>query len=441
MSTNLKRIGEKARSEPKLVFTSLYHHISDADNLRACYEALPGNRAVGTDGVTKEEYGKDLEENLHDLSGRLRRLGYRPQSKRRTYIPKPGSNKGRPLGISCFEDKIVELATKRVLEPIYEPVFEDSSHGYRPGRSQHGCLDALGMTLQQRRVNFVVEADIASFFDKVSHEWTLKFLRHRIGDPRVIRLIGRMLKGGILEDGLVKATEEGTPQGSILSPLLSNIYLHYVLDLWFRAKVQKQSQGEAHYIRFADDFVACFQYSREATAFLGRLGARLEAFDLKLAEAKTRCITFGRFARQDARKRGEKSDEFTFLGFTHYCGKTKKGHFKVKRRTSRKKFGQSLRELSDWARRARCYLRKGEMLRGAKRRIAGHLNYYAITDNSDQCNLYVFYATRLVFKWINRKSQRRAYTWDSFNGVLALVGWPGPRIRKDLNPFRRVEAF
>ncbi len=225
MSTDLRRIGEKARSDHRLVFTSLYHHVTDVDNLRACYESLPGNRAVGVDGVIKEQYGEKLEENLQGLSQRLRRMGYKPQPKRRSYIPKPGSEKGRPLGISCFEDKLVELALKRVLEPIYEPIFEASSYGYRPGCSQHGCLDTLGRTIQQKRVSHVVEADIKSFFDKVNHEWTLKFLGQRIGDPRIIRLITRMLKGGILEEGLVKATEEGTPQGSILSPLLSNIYL------------------------------------------------------------------------------------------------------------------------------------------------------------------------------------------------------------------------
>ncbi|GAH55537.1 unnamed protein product, partial [marine sediment metagenome] len=218
MATDLTRIGEKARKEPGLVFTSLYHHIYDVDNLRACYDTLEANKATGVDGVTKEEYGKRLEENLRDLSGRLKRMGYRPQPKRRSYIPKSGSEKGRPLGISCLEDKIVEKATKHTLEPIYEAVFEDSSHGYRPGRSQHKCLDALGRTIQQKKVNHVVEADIKSFFDKVNHEWMIKFLRHLIGDERVIRLIIRMLKSGIMEEGLTRATEEGTPQGSILSP-------------------------------------------------------------------------------------------------------------------------------------------------------------------------------------------------------------------------------
>ena len=440
MATDLTRIGEKARKEPDLVFTSLYHHIYDVDNLRACYETLDANKATGVDGVTKEEYGRNLEENLRDLSGRLRRMGYRPGPKRRSYIPKSGSEKGRPLGISNLEDKIVEEATKRTLEPIYEAVFEDSSHGYRPERNQHKCLDALGRTIQQKKVNHIVEADVKSFFDKVNHEWMIKFLRHRIGDERVIRLIIRMLKSGIMEDGLVRATEEGTPQGSILSPLLSNIYLHYVLDLWFSRRVSRQSRGEAYYFRFADDFLACFQYKDDAENFLRRLGDRLEGFGLQLAQEKTRRIEFGRFAREDAQRRGAKPKDFTFLGFKHYCGKTKKGYFMVKRRTSRKKLGQSLRKFTDWAKKSRHVLKKGEMLRQARARVSGHLNYYAITDNLERSSYYVYRAQHILFKWLNRKSQRKAYTWEGFKQALAWAKWPKPRVRKDLNPFRRVEA-
>jgi len=441
VATNLKWIGEKARKEPDLVFTSLYHHIMDVDNLRASYDTLKANKAIGVDGVTKQQYGRDLENNLESLSERLGRMNYRPGAKRRSYIPKAGSTKGRALGISNFEDKIVEASVKRTLEPIYESVFENSSYGYRPGRNQHQCLDELGRTIQHKRINHVVEADIKSFFDQVNHQWMVKFLRHRIGDERVIRLIIRMLKSGIMEEGLVRASELGTPQGSILSPLLSNVYLHYVMDLWFRSRVKPQARGEAHYFRFADDFLACFENRDDARAFRRRLEDRLEGFGLKVAEEKTRSIEFGRFARESARKRGAKPEEFTFLGFTHYCGKTRKGYFKLKRRTSRKKLGAGLHKFTDWAKRARCVMRKGEMLRIARRRVIGHLNYYAITDNSERCSYYVYRTTRILFKWLNRKSQRRAYTWAGFNQALIWVKWPKPIIRKDLDPCRRAEAY
>lgn len=440
MSTDLTRIGQKARKEPHLVFTSLYHHVVDVDNLRACYGTLEPHKATGVDGVTKRAYGEKLEQRLQDLSQRLKDMRYRPQPKRRSYIPKPGSAKGRPLGISSFEDKLVEAAVKRVLEPIYEPMFEDSSYGYRPKRGPHQCLDELGRTIQQERVSYVVEADIRSFFDKVNHQWMLKFLEHRIGDPRILRLINRMLRAGIMEDGLVKASEEGTPQGSILSPLLSNIYLHYALDLWFARRFKKRCSGQAHYFRFADDFLACFQYKTDATAFREQLEDRLQGFSLELAPEKTQCIEFGRFARESARKRGRKPQEFTFLGFTHYCGKTRKGYFKLKRRTSRKKFGISLRRFTDWARSRRNTLSKGEMLGRAVIRVRGHLNYYAITDNSDKCRSYVHYARRILFKWINRKSQRPSYTWQGIQQALHQCRWPNPYIRKDLNPCRRMQA-
>ena len=252
----------------------------------------------------------------------------------------------------------------------------------------------------------MVEADIQSYFDTVNHAWLVKFLRHRVGDERVIRLVIRMLKSGVLEDGLVQATEQGTPQGSILSPLLSNIYLHYVLDLWFSRRVRRQCRGKAFYFRFADDFVACFQYQGDADRFRDRLDDRLEGFGLRLAADKTQRLAFGRFARANARQRGEKPAEFTFLGFTHYCGTTREGYFKVKRRTSRTKLGASLQRFAAWARRARSVLRKGKMLRLARARVVGHLTYYAITDNARRCRAYLRRAEHILFKWLNRKSQR-----------------------------------
>ncbi len=438
MATDLTRIGNKARQCPKLVFTSLYHHIADIDNLRACFKSLNGRKAVGVDGQSKADYAQDLDENLSDLAARLARMGYRPQPKRRTYAPKPGSSKQRPLGISSVEDKIVEEAVKRVLEPLWEPVFLDFSYGYRPERNPHQCVDRLARVIQQHSVNHVVEADIRGFFDHVNHEWLIKFVEQRVGDPRVLRLLRRMLKSGIMEDGLTHATDEGTPQGSIVSPLLSNIYLHYVLDLWFDRRVRPACRGHAQLFRFADDFVVCFEHAEEAEQFQLRLRDRLEGFHLELASEKTRQLLFGRYARGDAQRVGDKPDQFDFLGFTFYCGKTRRGAFKVKRRTSRKTIGAKLAQFTDWIRKQRHRHRTGELLARACSRIRGHLNYYAITDNSDCCQMFLYHATRILFKWLNRRSQRKSYDWDTFNAVLRSCGWPTVRITRHMCPFRAL---
>lgn len=436
MATNLKRIGERARQDRKCRFTSIFHHVYDLDHLRACYESMEKGKKPGIDGETKESYGADLEANLEQLSERLARMGWRPKPVRRVYIPKPGSRKRRPLGLPCFEDKLVQLAFVRVLEPIYEADFLDCSYGYRPGRSQHQAVDRVGRTIQRGKVSYVAEADIRGFFEHVDHDWLRKFLELRIGDERVLRLIWRMLKAGVMEDGLETASEEGTPQGGVLSALLSNVYLHYALDLWVERRLRKRFRGEMYHFRYADDFVVCFQYRGEAAAYLRQLTPRLAKFGLEVEPSKTKLPAFGRFAEQDARQRGAKPGTFDFLGFTFYCGQTRHGSFKVKRRTSRRKFRVKLAEYRQWLRRQRTHLKTGEMLRQTKRRYEGHLQYYAITDNGEQCQAFGTQLTWLMFRWLNRRSQRRSHTWERFYAALDWVDWPRVRIRHNLCPFR-----
>lgn len=436
MTPDIARIRCKAEQNPRQIYTSLYHHVYNLNTLRQCNDSLDGRRAVGIDGVTKAAYGKDLVSNLSCLSRRLGNMSYYHKPSRRVYIDKPGSTKKRPLGISCFEDKIVEKAVKEVLEPIYEQKFTISSYGYRPNLSCHDALYALGRCIQKGKISYVVEADIKGFFDHVHHEILMKLLEYRIKDKRLLRLIRKMLKGGIMDDGLVTASEEGTPQGSILSPLLSNIYLHYALDGWFEQVFKAKCKGAAFLIRFADDFVACFQYKSDAALYLAELVKRLAIFHLEIEPSKTRLLAFGRFASENARKQGRKPETFDFLGFTHYCGKTRNGRFKVKRRTSRKKFTYKLKEFKVWLKKNRSVLKKRELLNTAKQKWRGHLNYFSITDNYKRCNAFGHQMERMLFKWLNRQSQRRSYTWEQFSDVLRWIEWPPVRRKVDLCPCR-----
>lgn len=438
MARDLTRIGERARRLRQERFTSLYHYVTDLDHLRACYADLSADRAAGIDGVGKREYGLNLESNLKELSERLGRMGYRPQPVKRVYIPKPGTTKQRPLGLPCFEDKLVQLALGRVLEQIYEADFLDCSYGYRPARTPHQALDQLGRTIQQQKVGFIVEADIKGFYDNVNQAWQMKFLKHRIGDERVLRLIVRMLKSGVLENGLIQASDEGVPQGGNLSPLLSNVYLHYGLDIWFERRFKRTCRGEAYYFRYADDFLACFQYREDAERFLKELAVRLAQFSLELEPTKTKLLEFGRFAVERTKRAGRKPGTFEFLGFTHYCGQTRMGSFKVKRKTSKKKYRTKLKEIKEWLQRERSWMKKGELLRQAKLKLVGHRNYYAITDNEEMCSSFRYQVEQLLYKWLNRQSQKRSYNWEQFRDALAWAGWPSVIVKHQLNPSRRA---
>jgi len=435
VETKLARIAQVARQKPEERFTSLVHLINP-ETLKRAHEELSGRKVPGVDAVTKQEYGTNLDANVQDLVGRMKRQAYKPQPVKRVYIPKANGGK-RPLGIPSYEDKLVQKAMAPILNAIYEADFLGCSFGYRPGRGCHDALKVLGHIIETRRVNYVLEADIRSFFDRVDHGWMMKFLEHRIADRNLLRLIYRFLRAGIMEAGIRYDTPEGTPQGGVISPILANIYLHYVLDLWFDKVYRKQCKGEAYLVRYADDFVICFQYLEDAKACHRALKERLDKFGLELAPEKTRIITFGRFAREDSRKRGgKKPDTFDFLGFTHYCGLSRNGKFRVKRKTSRLKVKASLRRLRDWLWRNLTTPFK-ELRTLLQQKLRGYYRYYGITDNSHAISCYGDKVKKLLYKWFNRRSQRNAFNWEKFNLFLVRNPLPRPKVYVsvyDINP-------
>jgi group II intron reverse transcriptase/maturase len=396
--------------------------------LRGCFQRLRKDAAAGIDKMTKEIYAENLETNLACLLERLHRMAYIPQAVRRKYIPKPGSTKQRPLGILCFEDKLVQAGLVRILESIYEQDFIADSYGFRPARSCHDALKNLSLTVEHKPINHIVEADIKGFFDNVNQEWLLKFLSHRICDKRIQRMVKRILKAGVEEDGSVTISDDGTPQGGVISPLLANIYLHYALDLWFERIYRKSCTGYARLIRYADDFVVCFQYKADAERFRVELGQRLGKFSLEVEPTKTKVMEFGRFAVQSAKKRGKKPETFDFLGLTHYCGRRRNGTgFRMKRVTARKKYVAKLRIFKEWLKEART-LKTKELWKIASSKLRGHYNYYGVTDNYRRIVRFDQAVKKLLFKWLNRRGKRNCLNWDEFNKMLKRFPLPKPRI-------------
>jgi len=425
--TKLHRIAEKARKEPRFKFTSFYDLMNE-EGLRECFEELRINAAAGIDKVTKGMYAENLDAKLSDLTGRLHRMSYIPQPVRRTYIPKPGSDKQRPLGIPILEDKLVQAGLVRILEAVYEQDFIGDSYGFRPHRSCHNALRALSDTVERKPVNYIVEADIKGFFDHVNQEWLLKFLEHRINDKRILRMVKRFLKAGVHEDGKTTVSDEGTPQGGVISPLLANIYLHYALDLWFEKVFRKSCTGTARLIRYADDFVVCFQYKAEAERFHREVETRLGKFGLEMEPTKTRVVEFGRFAVQNTKQKGTRAETFDFLGFTHYCSTRKNGQgFRMKRVTSRKKFTAKLKGFKEWLKKARTMKTK-DLWETAKAKLRGHYAYYGVTDNTPGISRYDEEVKNLLFKWLNRRGKRGNLSWQKFKEMLKRFPLPAPRI-------------
>ena len=428
VTTKLHRIAEKARREPGFKFTSLYHLMNE-ELLRGCFKRLRKDAAAGIDKMTKDMYAENLEANLSNLIDRLHRMAYIPQPVRRKYIPKPGSAKQRPLGIPCFEDKLVQAGLVRILESVYEQDFIEDSYGFRPARSCHNALKVLSETVENRPINHIVEADIKGFFDTVNQEWLMKFLAHRIEDKRIQRMVKRFLKAGVAEDGSVTVSDEGTPQGGVISPLLANIYLHYALDLWFEKVHSKSCTGYARLIRYADDFVVCFQRKADADRFRMELPKRLGKFGLEVEPTKTRAMEFGRFAVQHAKRRGKRAETFDFLGLTHYCGTKRDGTgFRMKRVTARKKFIAKLKIFKEWLKKART-LKTKNLWETAKAKLRGHYNYYGVTDNLRGIARFGQEVKRLLFKWLNRRGKKNSLNWEKFKEMLKRFPLPQPRIR------------
>jgi group II intron reverse transcriptase/maturase len=406
----------------------------DVELLKSIHKRMEKNKASGVDKVTKAEYEVDLDNNLKKLVARMKDGTYRPNPTRRVYIPKDGSTKMRPLGISCYEDKLVENAVAQILTMVYEPKFYPCSFGFRPGRSCHMAVREIIEMVQYRKTNYVVEADIRSYFDTIPHDWLMKMLEHDIADRKFLGIIWRFLKAGVMENGKYLDSESGSPQGNGASPVLANIYLHYILDNWFEVIVQRQCQGQCYLIRYADDFVCCFQNKYEAEIFRQRLEARFAKYGLRLAEEKTKILEFGRFAEENRRRRGEgKPETFDFLGFTFYCGLDgKKGFFRCRVKTSKKKFRSKVLRMKEWIK-AHRMTPVGELIKKINEKLAGHYQYYGVTDNTREVKNFLNATSLLLFKWLNRRSQRRSYTIDSFfNGLLRTFPLAEPKIRVSL---------
>lgn len=422
MSPKLLRVMERAKRDPEARFLSLAH-LLDEQMLECAYRNIRKDAAVGVDGITHEEYGRVLKDNLRDLHERLRTMSYRHKPIRRVHIPKE-RGKTRPIGIASIEDKVVQEALKQVLEAVYEPLFRECSYGFRPGRSAHDAVRALNQVLYRGGGKWILEADIQTFFDSIDRKMLVEMLRERVADTSLLRLVGKCLHVGILDGEAYAEPSEGTVQGSVLSPLLGNVYLHHVLDLWFEREVQPRLGGGAHLIRFADDFVIVFEKQDDAMRVMKVIGRRFVRYGLTLHPDKTRLVPF----RRPDSGRGKGPDTFDFLGFTVYWQKSREGWWRPALKTRTARLSRAINAFADWCRRHR-HLPVKEQHAALTSRLRGHFNYFGVNGNGRSLARVRRRVVRSWFKWMNRRSQRASKTWDEFNDLLRDFPLPRPTIR------------
>ena len=427
METKLARIAAVAKNKPEERFTSLIHLIN-REMLIQCHQEMKTNKAAGVDEVTKAAYEMNLEENIDNLLDSMKRQAYQPQPARRVYIPKAGTDQKRPLGIPAYEDKLVQAALGKILNAIYEQDFLECSFGFRPGRGCHDALKVLDRIVNKPNIRYVVDTDIRSFFDHMDHDWMKTFIAHRIEDKNLRRLMARLLKAGIIEAGIRYDTPQGAPQGGCCSPIMANVYLHYVIDLWFEKAVRKHSKGQAYMVRYADDGIFCFETKEDALRFYEALKRRLAKFNLEISEEKTSIVEL-----RKGKDEADDSGTFDFLGFTHYVGKDSNGRKRVQRKTSKKKYKASVSRCKEWLKRNRVLPAK-ELMKKLNSKIQGHCNYYGVTGNRRAVGNFIDEVRSMLFKWMNRRSQKKSFNWEIY--VRFLKDYPLPKAKVKVNLFK-----
>jgi RNA-directed DNA polymerase len=426
--TKLARVAWLSAKDPHYEFTALMHFYNE-ESLLKCFQKLDGKKAVGIDKVTKDQYGENLIENLNHLLERMKKMAYRPGNIREALIEKedkPGTY--RPLGISNFEDKIIQMQTAKILESIYDPIFSDSSYGFRPGKSCHDAIKDLTHFLFKNEIETVIDIDMANFFGTIDHRILEDFMRMKIKDPKFMRYIIRMFKAGILSEGELKITEEGVPQGSICSPVMANIYAHHVIDTWIEREIQPRCQGRVKLFRYADDAIICCEYSRDAERIMDVLDKRLGRFKLKLNKDKTKVVPFSK----DKARKGIQQGTFDFLGFTFYLGKSESGTVIPKIKTAKKRFVTKMKKVTMWVKENRNKYKLIPLWKTFGAKLRGHIQYYGVSHNYEQVKAFVEEAKRIFFKWINRRSQRNSMNWEKFTKFCEKYPLPAVTIRHRL---------